>query len=168
MLASRLRCSRCHHCPTPASLSWTTVTIDNDDAVRPKNVPWNWPRPSIGMTAKAKGRRRSVGVAVLASGLATTTMSPALRLDDGTVLDHAVPVRARAILSPQQRQCRGGQGQWRMRRQRRYPRPSQEKRKTQQGKCASCNGSQSAGLRKAGVPAPAGGGGVAEQHNGNG
>ena len=47
--------------------------IDDDDAVRPKNVPWNWPMPSIGTTGEegARGRQRR----------------RALRSDDGTILD---------------------------------------------------------------------------------
>jgi hypothetical protein len=36
------------------------AAIDDDDAVRPKNVPWNWPMPSN----RDDGRRRSTGAAV--------------------------------------------------------------------------------------------------------
>ena len=35
--------------------------IDDDDAVRPKNVPWNWPRPSIGTTARGKREKKERG-----------------------------------------------------------------------------------------------------------
>jgi hypothetical protein len=114
-LPSHLRCRCRHHRPTPTLLLWTMATIDDDNAVRPKNMPWNWPRPSIGTTAKAKERRRSAGK----TALATTTTPPALRSDDGTILDCAA--RARALPSPRRRRCRGGQGQQRRRRQQRDP-----------------------------------------------
>ncbi len=42
-------------------LSWTTATINNNDAIRQKNVPWNWLRPSIRMMAK---KRRGGGIGV--------------------------------------------------------------------------------------------------------
>ncbi len=58
-----------HRCR--ASSSWTTAMINDDNPARLKNVPWNWPRPSIGTTAKAKGRRRSAGAASVS---ATTTV----------------------------------------------------------------------------------------------
>jgi hypothetical protein len=148
-----------HQCH--ASSSWTTATINNDDPVQPKNVPWNWLRPSIGTTAKAKGRRRIAGA--LASASATTTMPPALRSDDGTILDRAA--RARAVLLPQRRRCRGEQGQrWR----RRDPRQPRELRRTRRRKRASHNGGQSAGLCEVRIPAPVGGGGVAERRDGDG
>ena len=37
-MPSHLRCHRRHHHPTPSLLSWTTTTIDKNDAVWPKNV----------------------------------------------------------------------------------------------------------------------------------
>ena len=60
MLPSHHRCHRHHHRPTPALSLWTMATIDDDDAVRPKNVPWNWPMLSIGTTGEegARGRQR--------------------------------------------------------------------------------------------------------------
>ena len=120
--------------------------------IRPKNVPWSWPRPSIGTTAKAKGSRRSAGAAALASVM--TAMPPALRLDDGTILNRVA--RAQALLSPRGRRRQGGQGQ---QRQQRDPRQLQEWRRMQQRKRASRNGGQAAGLREACVPVRVGGGG---------
>ena len=61
-----------------------------------KTCALNWPRPSIGTTAKAKGRRRSAGAALLVS--ATTMTLPALRSDDGTVLNCVARARAWALL----------------------------------------------------------------------
>ena len=97
------------------------AAIDDDDAVRPKNVPWNWPMLSIGTTGEegARGRQRR----------------RALRSDDGTILDRAA--WARALLSPRRRRRRGGQGQ---RRQKRDPRRPREQRRTRRRKCASHNG----------------------------
>ncbi len=160
-LPSHPQCLRCHHRPTPALLLSTMATIDDNDAFRPKNVPWNWPRSSIGTSAKAKGRRRSAGAAASAS--ATTTTPPALQSDDRTILDHAA--WARALLSPRRRRRQGGQGQ---RRQQRDPRRPPERRRTRCWKRASRNDCQSAGLRQAGVLAPVGRGEVTEQRDGHG
>ena len=63
-----------------------------------RTCTWNWLRPSIGTTAKAKGSRRSTR----ATASATTTMPPALRLDDGVVLDRVTRAWALvwALLAP--------------------------------------------------------------------
>ena len=42
-------------------MSWTMATINDNDAVRPENVPWNWPRPSIGTTARGKREKKELG-----------------------------------------------------------------------------------------------------------
>ena len=76
--------------------------------------------------------------------------------------------QARVLLSPQWRQCQGGEGQRQRRRQRRDPQRPREQRRTRQRKRTSHNDGQSAGLRKARVPAPMGGGEVVEQRNGDG